>query len=258
MTGVGGGSLMTPLLILLFGIHPSTAVGTDLLYASATKVGGSVVHSWARSIHWPAVIRLASGSIPASILTMFVLWQLDLNGEAGRSLVNVVLCFALMLTAASLIFRKTLLESLRGRMERQDARTIARGTVLVGALLGVLVSISSVGAGAVGVTALLLLYPQLPMARIVGSDIAHAVPLTLVAGVGHWAMGAIDWHLMGVLLMGSLPGIVIGSYFATRVPETALRLILAVTLILVATKLGSGEWNNAVSIVGALAQSTAR
>ena len=258
MTGVGGGSLMTPLLILLFGIHPSTAVGTDLLYASATKVGGSVVHSWARSIHWPAVIRLASGSIPASILTMLVLWQLDLNGEAGRSLVNVVLCFALMLTAASLIFRKTLLESLRGRMERQDARTIARGTVLVGALLGVLVSISSVGAGAVGVTALLLLYPQLPMARIVGSDIAHAVPLTLVAGVGHWAMGAIDWHLMGVLLMGSLPGIVIGSYFATRVPETALRLILAVTLILVATKLGSGEWNNAVSIVGALAQSTAR
>jgi uncharacterized protein len=257
MTGVGGGSLMTPLLILLFGIHPSTAVGTDLLYASATKVGGSVVHSWARSIHWPAVIRLASGSIPASLLTMFVLWQLDLNGEAGRSLVNVVLCFALMLTAASLIFRKTLLESLRGRMERLDARTIARMTVLVGTILGVLVSISSVGAGAVGVTALLLLYPKLPIARIVGSDIAHAVPLTLVAGIGHWAMGAIDWHLMGVLLMGSLPGIVIGSYFATRVPETALRLILAVTLILVAGKIGSSEWNNAVSIVGALAQSTA-
>jgi len=256
MTGVGGGSLMTPLLILLFGIHPSTAVGTDLLYASATKVGGSVVHSWARSIHWPAVIRLASGSIPASLLTMFVLWQLDLNGEAGRSLVNVVLCFALMLTAASLIFRKTLLESLRGRMERLDARTIARMTVLVGTILGVLVSISSVGAGAVGVTALLLLYPKLPIARIVGSDIAHAVPLTLVAGIGHWAMGAIDWHLMGVLLMGSLPGIVIGSYFATRVPETALRLILAVTLVLVATKIGSSEWNNAVSLAGAVAQSS--
>jgi len=256
MTGVGGGSLMTPLLILLFGIHPSTAVGTDLLYASATKVGGSVVHGFARSIHWPAVIRLASGSIPASILTMFVLWQLDLNGEAGRSLVNVVLCFALMLTATSLIFRKTVLEQLRWRMERLDARTIGRLTVLVGVVLGVLVSISSVGAGAVGVTALLLLYPQLPMARIVGSDIAHAVPLTLVAGVGHWALGAIDWHLMGVLLMGSLPGIVIGSYLATRVPETALRLILAVTLVLVATKIGSSEWNNAVSLAGAVAQSS--
>jgi uncharacterized membrane protein YfcA len=258
MTGVGGGSLMTPLLILLFGIHPSTAVGTDLLYAAATKVGGSVVHGFARSIHWPAVIRLASGSIPASILTLLVLWHFGLEGEAGRSLVNIVLCFALILTASSLIFRKTLLDSLRWRMERLDARTIARATVLVGALLGVLVSISSVGAGAVGVTALLLLYPKLPMARIVGSDIAHAVPLTLVAGVGHWALGAIDWHLMSVLLMGSLPGIVIGSYFATRVPETALRLILAVTLILVAGKIGSSEWNNAVSIAGALAQSTAR
>jgi uncharacterized membrane protein YfcA len=256
MTGVGGGSLMTPLLILLFGIHPSTAVGTDLLYASATKVGGSVVHSWARSIHWPAVMRLAAGSLPASLVTMLVLWHLDLKGEAGRSLVNIVLCFALILTASSLIFRRTILDSLRWRMERFDDRTIARATVLVGALLGVLVSISSVGAGAVGVTALLLLYPQLPMARIVGSDIAHAVPLTLVAGGGHWVLGAVDWHLMGVLLMGSLPGIVIGSYFATRVPETALRLLLAVTLIAVAGKLASSEWDAATSIVGALAQSS--
>ena len=115
----------------------------------------------------------------------------------------------------------------------------------VGVALGILVSISSVGAGAVGVTALLLLYPRLPMARIVGSDIAHAVPLTLVAGIGHWAMGSIDWQLMGVLLTGSLPGIIIGSYCATRVPETALRLLLAATLVLVAAKLGSEEWHKA-------------
>ena len=256
MTGVGGGSLMTPLLILLFGIHPSTAVGTDLLYASATKTGGSVMHGWARSIHWPAVLRLAAGSIPASIVTLIVLWQLDLNSATARSLVNVVLSFALLLTAASLIFRKAILESLSWRVERFDERTIGRATVLVGAALGVLVSISSVGAGAVGVTALLLLYPRLPMARIVGSDIAHAVPLTLIAGAGHWAMGAIDWHLMGVLLIGSLPGIVIGSYFATRVPETALRFLLATTLILVAGKLASTEWSTAVSIVGAVAQSS--
>src|SRR5260221_852928 len=258
MTGVGGGSLMTPLLILLFSVHPATAVGTDLLYAAATKTGGTVAHGWARSIHWPAVIRLASGSIPASILTLVVLWQLDLNGESSRSLVNLVLCFALFLTAASLMFRKAIMQRYRWRFEQLDPGTTARATVLVGTALGVLVSISSVGAGAVGVTALLLLYPKLPMARIVGSDIAHAVPLTLVAGVGHWALGAIDWHLMSVLLMGSLPGIVIGSYFASRVPATALRLILAVTLILVAGKIGSSEWNNAVSIAGALAQSTAR
>jgi len=257
MTGVGGGSLMTPLLILLFGIHPATAVGTDLLYAAATKTGGSVAHGWARSIHWPAIIRLASGSIPASILTLFVLWQLDLNGESSRSLVNLVLCFALILAAASLIFRKAIIERYRRRLQQLDPRTTARATVLVGAVLGVLVSISSVGAGAVGVTALLLLYPHLPMACIVGSDIAHAVPLTLVAGIGHWATGAIDWHLMSVLLVGSLPGIVIGSYCAHRVPETALRLVLAVTLILVAGNLASHELHSSSSIIAAFAPSAA-
>jgi uncharacterized membrane protein YfcA len=243
LTGVGGGSLMTPLLILLFGIHPATAVGTDLLYAAATKAGGVVVHSWQRTIHWPAVIRLACGSIPASILTLLVLWQLDLSAEAARSLVNVVLSFALILTATALIFRKLVIDKLRARMERVDDATIARVTVLVGVMLGVLVSISSVGAGAVGVTILLLLYPQLPMARIVGSDIAHAVPLTLVAGVGHWILGSTDWQLLGVLLIGSLPGIAIGSYFAVRVPEPALRLMLAAILFVVAGRLGLEQWS---------------
>ena len=227
MTGVGGGSLMTPLLILLFGVHPATAVGTDLLYAAATKTGGSLVHGFARNIHWPAVSRLASGSIPASIVTLLVLSQLGLNGTSERSLVNLVLCCALLLTAISLIFRKAILDRYRRRAERLEAGTTVWATVLVGAALGVMVSISSVGAGAVGVTALLLLYPRLPMSSIVGSDIAHAVPLTLVAGIGHWAMGAIDWPLMGVLLIGSLPGIVIGSYWAVRVPEKVLRVALA-------------------------------
>src|SRR5258708_22364092 len=160
MTGVGGGSLMTPLLILLFGIHPATAVGTDLLYAAATKTGGTVAHGWARSIHWPAVIRLASGSIPASILALFVLSELDFNAESSLSLVNLVLCFALFLAAASLIFRKAILQRYRWRLQQLDPRATARATVLVGAALGVLVSISSVGVGAVGVTALLLLYPN--------------------------------------------------------------------------------------------------
>jgi hypothetical protein len=249
MTGVGGGSLMTPLLILLFGIHPATAVGTDLLYASATKTGGTLAHGWAGSIHWPAVIRLMAGSIPASVLTLVVLWQLDLNAEASRSLVNLVLCFALVLTATSLIFRKALMERYRRPLQQLDAGTTVRATILVGAALGVLVSISSVGAGAVGVTALLLLYPNLPMTRIVASDIAHAVPLTLVAGIGHWATGAIDWHLLGVLLVGSLPGIFIGTYLAHRVPERALRLVLAATLILVASNLVSRELRSSTSIV---------
>jgi uncharacterized membrane protein YfcA len=255
MTGVGGGSLMTPLLILLFGIHPSTAVGTDLLYAAATKTGGSLVHGLARSIHWPAVIRLASGSIPAALITLLVLWQLELNSDSARSLVNLVLCFALILTATSLIFRRAIMDRYRRRMEQLGTSTTDRATIAVGVALGVLVSISSVGAGAVGVTALLLLYPRLPMARIVGSDIAHAVPLTLVAGIGHWALGSVDWALMGVLLIGSLPGIIVGSYCAVRVPETVLRLLLATVLILVASKLGFNELRLSTESVAAAARS---
>src|SRR5260370_19831932 len=186
MTGVGGGSLMTPLLILLFGIPPATAVGTDLLYAAATKTGGSLVHGWARSIHWPVVALLACGSLPASILTLTFLWQLNLDGEVARSLINLVLCGALLLTALALVFRKAIMNRYRQRLDRLSAANTSLITVLVRALLGVLVTVSSVGARAVGVTALLLLYPRLPMVRIIGSDIAHAGPLTLVAGAGHW------------------------------------------------------------------------
>src|SRR5665647_3263863 len=161
MTGVGGGSLMTPILILLFGIHPATAVGTDLLYAAATKTGGSLVHGLARSIDWLVVRRLASGSVPATLVTLAVLSHFNLNGDAARGLI----------------------------------------TLLVGALLGVLVSISSVGAGAIGVIMLVLLYPQMPIAKIIGSDIAHAVPLTLIAGLGHWMMGSVDWHIIALSLI---------------------------------------------------------
>ncbi len=258
MTGTGGGSLMTPLLILLFGIHPAAAVGTDLLYAAATKTAGSLVHSWSRTIYWPAVLRLASGSIPASVVTLLCMSRYDLNSSAARSLINVVLCFALCLTALSLIFRKLLMERLRQRLEKVPPKLTDRFTIVVGVALGVLVSISSVGAGAVGVTALLLLYPRLPIARLIGSDIAHAVPLTLVAGIGHWAMGAVDWHLMGVLLIGSLPGIVLGSYLAVRVPEAALRLILATVLVIVAGKLASDEVHSASSRTATVSESDSR
>ncbi len=255
MTGVGGGSLMTPLLILLFDVHPSSAVGTDLLYAAATKTGGSLIHGWSRSIHWPAVLRLACGSIPASVLTLVALWLLDLDAASQRSLVNLVLCLALLLTAISLIFRKSIMERYRRRLEHVGDRTTAIATVLTGAALGALVAISSVGAGAVGVTALLLLYPRLPMARIVGSDIAHAVPLTLVAGAGHWALGAIDWPLMGVLLIGSLPGIMVGSYCAVRVPEAVLRVSLAAILVVVSGRIALEQLQLSTSTVAALTRS---
>ena len=237
MTGVGGGSLMTPLLILLFGVHPATAVGTDLLYAAATKTGGTLIHGLSRTIEWRVVGRLALGSVPMTALTLLVLSKLDLEGGNAGGIITGVLAAALFATAAALIFRRKLLAVYAEYVGELDASHTAWLTTAVGAILGVLVSISSVGAGAIGVTALILLYPRLPIARIVGSDIAHAVPLTLLAGIGHWFLGSIDWAMLGSLLIGSLPGIVVGSQIATRVPDAVLRLTLAGTLILVGSKL---------------------
>ncbi len=237
MTGVGGGALMTPILIMLFGVHPATAVGTDLLYAAATKTVGSLVHGFARSIDWRVVGRLATGSIPATILTLAVLSHFNLSGEAARNLITFALSVALFLTAFVLVFGHSIVVAYRARVAELDARTTAINTVVVGVMLGCLVSVSSVGAGAMGVIALILLYPQLPVAKIVGSDIAHAVPLTLIAGLGHWMMGSVNFGIMGSLLAGSIPGIFVGSYFAIRIPERALQLVLASVLFVVATRI---------------------
>jgi uncharacterized membrane protein YfcA len=249
MTGVGGGAVMTPLLILLFGVHPATAVGTDLLYAAATKTGGSLVHGLARSIDWRIVRRLASGSIPATVVTLGMLSYFDLSGQATRSLITLVLSAALFTTAFVLVFGVSIVAAYRARFVELDTHRTARITVLVGVVLGVLVSISSVGAGAIGVIALVLLYPHLPMAKIVGSDIAHAVPLTLIAGLGHWTIGTVDWNIIASLLVGSLPGIFIGSYFAVRIPERALQLILATTLFVVASRIAYDHATTASSIL---------
>lgn len=257
MTGVGGGSLMTPLLILLFGIHPATAVGTDLLYAAATKTGGSLVHGLAHSIDWTVVRRLAAGSIPATVITLGVLSHFNINGEAASGLITLVLSFALFTTALVLVFGGPLVRLYRSRVSGLDPQRTARSTIIVGAVLGVLVSISSVGAGAIGVVLLVMLYPQLSMAKVVGSDIAHAVPLTLIAGAGHWMMGSVDWHIIMSLLVGSLPGIFVGSYFAVRVPERALQLVLAATLFVVAGRIFYDHATSASDILTALSRRAA-
>jgi uncharacterized protein len=257
MTGVGGGSLMTPLLILLFGVHPATAVGTDLLYAAATKTGGSLVHGFARSIDWRVVRRLATGSIPATVLTIVALSHFNLNGEVIRSVITLVLSLALFITAILLVFRDSIVKLYRARVPDLEPGRTAAITVAVGAILGLLVSISSVGAGAIGVVALVLLYPRLPMARIVGSDIAHAVPLTLIAGLGHWMLGSVDWHIIISLLAGSLPGIFIGSYSAIRVPERALRLVLAATLFVVASRIVYEHATEPSSLIAAVSHRAA-
>ena len=249
MTGVGGGSLMTPVLILLFGIHPATAVGTDLLYAAVTKTAGSVVHGFNRTVDWAVVGRLAAGSVPMTVLTIVALSYVDINGAAARELIAGVLTVALFVTALTLIFRDKIVGRYAARIGSLAPKRIAAITVGVGAVLGVLVSFSSVGAGAIGVTALILLYPKLPTARIVGSDIAHAVPLTLVAGIGHWFLGSINLDVLASLLLGSVPGIVLGSYAAARIPEFALRIVLAAALVVVATKLSLGFFPTSTNVI---------
>ena len=236
-TGMGGGALMTPILVLLFGVHPATAVGTDLLYASATKTAGTLVHGMQHTVDWRIVGRLASGSVPATVLTLLAISHYDLNGPASGRVIGAILGVMLLLTALSLIFRRWFLGHIEPALHRLPARRSAQLTVAVGVVLGCLVTISSVGAGALGVTALLMLYPAVPMAVIVGSDIAHAVPLTLVAGVGHWWLGSVDWQLLASLLGGSIPGIVLGSYLSAHIPDTVLRPILALTLIVVGGRL---------------------
>jgi hypothetical protein len=237
MTGVGGGSLMTPLLILLFGIHPAAAVGTDLLYAAGTKAGGAVVHGLNRTVDWRLVRTLASGSVPAAALTLLVLSHFDLNTRSMAHFFSVALGAALVLTALAVIFRPRIAAWFARRVGEPRPSTAAILTVATGALLGVLVSLTSVGAGALGVTALVLLYPRLPTPRIVGSDIAHAVPLTLVAGIGHLMLSSIDLGVLGLLLLGSLPGIFVGSQLAVRVPDATLRLALSGVLLVVGGRL---------------------
>ena len=237
LTGVGGGSLMTPVLIVLFGVHPGTAVGTDLLYASGTKLAGTAVHNIHRNVDWPLVGRLALGSLPAAGLSLLMLWHLGAGSHTANVLITRSLGVALAATAVAILFRRQILARFGGAMAALAPQRVHRLTVLMGAVLGGLVALSSVGAGALGVTALLLLYPRHDIQRIIGSDIAHAVPLTLVAGAGHMAMGQTDFSMLASLLLGSVPGIMLASAIAPRLPEHVLRYLLAAVLLLVSIKL---------------------
>ena len=242
LTGVGGGSLMTPILIFLFGVKPVLAIGTDLLFAAVTKMGGSIRLARARRIDWPVVRQLSAGSIPAALVTLAVLrWVGPASGQVEQ-LMTTTLGVALLLTAAA-----TLYKALRGRaialvlqpgFERSATRPLHWSLpLLFGALIGTLVTLTSVGAGAIGVTVLLLLYPRLPLPRIVAADIAYAVPLTLIAGLGHASLGSVDWSLLVLLLAGSLPGIWVGSLLLTRAPERVVRSLLSVLLAYAGAKL---------------------
>lgn len=240
ITGLGGGSLMTPLLVLVFGIPPTVAVGTDLVYASITNVGGAWVHHRNGNVDWKTVGYLAAGSIPMAALTVTGLIALDLQDQRLLTTITTsVLGLALMLTALAILFRDRLRRpSSRAPADvAQQPKYLVPATIASGMFLGVIVTISSVGAGAMGMVALLWLYPHLRSIKLVGIDISHAVPLAAVAGLGHLYMGSVDMALLGSLLLGSLPGIYIASHVGNMFPDRILRPTVACLLLLMGGRL---------------------
>lgn len=243
ITGVGGGSLMTPILISLFRIEPHIAIGTDLLYAAISKFCGSFVHAKKMNIVWPIVIWLAVGSIPASFATHWVLDNYLSQSTHYKAVLTMVLGFMLTITGLSILFRSQI-ENLFNKYRKQELPDMTQdlekvklqakekrvAIIIMGIILGIFVTLSSVGAGAFGIMALVVMFPNLPMIRIIGSDVVHAVLLTLVAGLGHMSSGNVDFMLLMWLLVGSIPAIIVGTLLSSRMPEKLIRKILGITL----------------------------
>jgi uncharacterized membrane protein YfcA len=247
LTGVGGGSLMTPVLVFFYGIKPHLAVGTDLLFASFTKLSGTVSLARQRLVPWRVVAQLCAGSVPAALISLWALERLGPDSDRVQHIMTTTLGVALLLTAAA-TFYKAVAFSRHAQPRRpvalapEEAARAMRPRhwslpVLLGAVIGAMVTFTSVGAGAIGVSVLLLVFPLLPLPRIIAADIAYAVPLTLVAGLGHATMGSVDWPLLLQLLVGSLPGIWLGTRLVTRTHERLIRAALSVLLVLAGTKL---------------------
>jgi uncharacterized protein len=230
ITGVGGGSLMTPLLIGVFKLHPAMAIGTDLWFAAVTKSGGAWAHHRHGHVDYRIVGLMLAGSIPAALATVALMHLTGVTRGWAQAL-TFSLGIALLLTAVTVAY-KQVWQAVGLRLERWlPPRRQSALTVVCGVVLGALVSLSSIGAGAVGATVILLLYPRLPAHRLVGTDIAHAVPLTLVAGIGHATLGHVDWTLLAALLVGSLPGIWLGAALTKALPESLVRALLCLSLV---------------------------
>ena len=239
LTGVGAGAMMTPLLLLVFGVAPATAVGTDLLFAGLTKIVASRVHQTAGLIDWQVVRRLWLGSLPASALTIAAIQQGWLNFDVAA--LKQIIGWAVMVTATGMLLKKQLNNMGRNlRLGHADRfkRLQPAATVLAGVILGFLVSLTSVGAGAVGAVMMAYLYPlRLTPARLVATDIVHAVPLALFAGLGHVFVGHVDFELLAWLLLGSVPGVWIGAKLSSKLPQQYLRFGLAFVLVTIGLKL---------------------
>jgi uncharacterized membrane protein YfcA len=226
--------------VLFFGVSPAVAVGTDLLYASLTKTMGGWVHGRNGTVDWKVVGLLSLGSFPAALTTIALLKYLDLDEHTLRSLVTNVLSVALLSTATALLLKdqiKKLARRKDGTVYELHHRYLPGATIATGVVVGTLVTISSIGAGVLGTVALLFLYPRMASVKVVGSDIVHAVPLTAVAGMGHMALGTVNLVLLVSLLLGSLPGIYLGSQLSSKVPEKVLRPVLATMLLVIGLKM---------------------
>jgi hypothetical protein len=217
---------MTPALVFIFRVPLSLAIGTDLIFASVTKMAGVAAHGARGNVNWRIVIRLAAGSLPASVATIYVMSQLRAHGKPLDGIILPLLGISLVATAGAVLLRKRILAA-GGKMFELSEQTSNRFATAIGVVLGIMVTLTSVGAGAIGVAALMLLYPKLRGAEVVGSDLAHAIPLVTVAGLGHLQLGNIDYRLLVGLLVGSIPGIYIGSTVSSRLPEVMMRRILA-------------------------------
>ncbi|CAB1275997.1 sulfite exporter TauE/SafE family protein [Candidatus Nitrosacidococcus tergens] len=246
LTGVGGGSLMTPILIFGFGLSPLRAVGTDLLFAALTKIGGVWSHWHHHTIQWHIVGFLALGSIPSTLITLQILKTFQYHDQQLTYVINLILGIALILTALALSLKGWLINTIKAnnsskvvliiRHLRSNQDFIMISTIVTGWVLGFIVTMSSIGAGALGSVALLYLYPNLYMNQLAATDIAHAVPLTIIAGLGHWHLGSVDTHILFNLLLGSLPGVFLGSRLSISIPDRAIQITLSTLLMLIGIK----------------------
>jgi uncharacterized protein len=237
MTGVGAGSLMTPFLITQVGISPTIAVGTDLLFASITKASAAWPHHNFGNVNWRMVAWLAAGSVPGSFAMLGFLHYFNPDTEAMSYAIKLGLVCALVLSSLAIIIFPYITKERALAADPDDVPVRRLATLLLGIVLGSIVTLTSVGAGAIGVVVLTLLYPTLMTRRLIGTDIVHAVPLTLVSGLGHLSMGNTNLTLLGLLLVGSLPGIAIGSRLTGRLPDRFLRIVLAIILCFAAYQL---------------------
>jgi uncharacterized membrane protein YfcA len=242
VTGVGAGALMTPMLLFVFGFKPTVAVGTDLIFGAITKTGGILVHhSKHRSVQWKIMGLLCLGSLPAALATITTLRRIGGIDNGSSRLITVLLGIALILTGISLLVRSYLGRN-AAPITAEEPEIVLRvprmlATVGLGAVIGVLVTLTSVGAGALGTVALMLLFPRLATVKVVGTDLAYAIPLYITAGAGHVHLGNVNYSALFPLLLGSLPGIWMGSHFSGKIPCRSLRMGLSVLLVLIGIKL---------------------